>query len=240
MVEDDGDDLLDCYISDGEDESAYWARRLGRRLYPSPLLVSPASCLLPDNDWETEVFWFRPDLGQTEATSLHLLQLASRVLTFFKAWRLRRDGGCQERRATAENLEKCLGGEETVTGIERNTQRLHTTISLKLQRQLTAIFPTGLPPEVLQRISLEVLKEEHEACLAFSPEQRREVGGCYQALTLLFTSSKSQFFINSEVARERVLSENENYYHSLRARLSPSIEKFQASVDDLENILNVF
>ena len=66
------------------------------------------------------------------------------------------------------------------------------------------------------------------------------MGGCYQALALVFTSAKSQLFINPQVARERLLSENENDYHSLHARLSPSIEKFQASVDDLENILNVF
>ena len=251
MGEGDGDDLLDYYISDdSESESDYWARRLGRRVQ-SPMLVSPDSCLFPASDWESEVYWFRPD-----TTHLHLLPLSSQVLTFFKAWRLRRDGGCEEReerglcekcpgcnrRVTAKNVEKCLGGEETIALIERNIKRLQSGISQRIQRELTAIFATVLPAEVLQRISLEVLKADHDTLLAFSPEQRREVGGCYQALALVFTSAKSQFFINPQVARERLslLSENENYYHNLHARLSPSIEKFQASVDDLENILNVF
>ena len=247
MSEGDGDDLLDYYISDdSESESDYWARRLGRRVQ-SPMLVRPDSCLFPGSDWESEVYWFRPDLSQGDTTHLHLLPLSSQVLTFFKAWRLRRDGGCEEReerglcekcpgcnrRVTAENLEKCLGGEETITLIERNIKRLQSSISQRIQRELTAILPTGLPPEVLQRISLEVMAAEHDTLLAFNPEQRREVGGCYQALALVFTSAKSQFFINPQVARERLLSENENYYYNIRARLSPSIEKFQASVDEI-------
>ena len=240
MEDCDGDDLLDYYISD-EEECDYWARRLGRRV-SSGMLVRPASCLFPENDWESEIFWTRPDLsqGESEPSFLHLLQFSSRVLTFFKAWRRRRDGGCEERRLTAENVEKCLGGEETIARLKTDIKRLQSSISQRLQRELAAIFHTVLPPEVLERISAEVLREEGDTFLALSPEQRREVGGSYQALALVFTSAKSQFFINPEVARERLLSENENYYHNLHARLSPSIEKFQASVDNLENIVNIF
>lgn len=241
----DGDDLLDYYISDDESESDYWARRLGRRVHSNGLLASsPASSLFPDCDWESEVFWTRPSQDQgdptTTTTTTHLLQLASRLLTFFKAWRRRRDGACEQRRLTAANVEKCLGGEETITRLETDIKRLQSSIAQRVQRELSTIFPTALPAEVLERISAEVLREEHDTLLALSPEQRREVGGCYQALALVFTSAKSQLFISPDVARERLLSENGNYYHNLHARLSPSIEKFQASVDNLENIVNVF
>ena len=234
MEEGDGDDLLDYYISD-DDESEYWARRLGRRVC-SGMMVSPASCLFPHSDWESEVYWFSPDLSQAESTSLHLLRLSSRVLTFFRAWRLRRDDGCEERRLTAANVAKCLGGQETIARVETDIKRLQSCISQRIHRELREIFPSVLPAEVLERISVEVLKEEHDTFLAFSQEEKREVGECYQALALVFTSAKSQFFINPEVARERLLSENENHYHNLHARLSPSIEKFQTSVGNLENI----
>ena len=236
----DGDELLDYYISDDESESDYWARRLGRRVHSGLLASSPASSLFPDCDWESEVFWTKPSLDQGDPTTTTLLQLASRLLTFFKAWRRRRDGGCEQRRLTAANVEKCLGGEETITQLETDIKRLHSSIAQRVQRELSTIFPTALPAEVLERITAEVLREEHDTLLAFSPDQRREVGGCYQALALVFTSAKSQLFINPDVARERLLSENGNYYHNLHARLSPSIEKFQASVDNLENIVNIF
>ena len=114
MGEADGDDLLDHYISD-ESESDYWARRMGRRVQ-GPGLVRPDRCLFPSSDWETEVYWYRPDLSQGGTVQLHhLLQLASRVLTFFKAWRLRRDGGCEERGAERGLCEKCLGCDRRVT-----------------------------------------------------------------------------------------------------------------------------
>ena len=105
---DDHDDLLDYYISD-DDESQYWARRLGRRV-SSKVLVE--ACLFPqDTDTESLVYWYTPaQTGDSDSYS-QLLHLSCRLTSLFSAWRERRqtDG---PGRVSGLGLQLCLGGEE--------------------------------------------------------------------------------------------------------------------------------
>ena len=106
---DDHDDLLDYYISD-DDESQYWARRLGRRV-SSKVLVEVDPCLFPQTDTESLVYWYSPaQTGDSDSYS-QLQHLSCRLTSLFSAWRERRqtDG---PGRVSGLGLQLCLGGEE--------------------------------------------------------------------------------------------------------------------------------
>ena len=203
---------VDC-VSD-EEESEYWARRMGRRVW-SQVVPEPDPCLFPATESEEMVYWFRPDqAGAHTYTRLHTL--SCRWLTFLLAWRQRRDGDSDRdeptgRQLTALGLHKCLGGDRVVMELERDIVRL-------------------------QAYTGQRLGEEDERFLASNSEERIMVGGCYKSLAIIFRSVRSQFFINADVVRERLLSENENYYQKLYSELSPSIGEFHVTVDQLLKI----